>query len=128
MRKLKQDNVLQETKERLNRELKTISENNNHEVEIEDLWNKIKISITSVKEEELRPDRMVKRQQWMTNSILELMEERRQHRNRDNVKYKELHRRVLRAIKEAKERWLQEKCVEIEILQEKHDSFNFIGK
>ena len=128
MRKLKQDNVLQETKERLNRELKTISENNNHEVEIEDLWNKIKISITSVTEEELRPDRMVKRQQWMTNSILELMEERRQHRNRDNVKYKELHRRVLRAIKEAKERWLQEKCVEIEILQEKHDSFNLHRK
>ena len=64
----------------------------------------------------------------MTNSILELMEERRQHRNRDNVKYKELHRRVLRAIKEAKERWLQEKCVEIEILQEKHDSFNLHRK
>ena len=56
------------------------------------------------------------------------MEKRRQHRNRDNVKYKELHRRVLKAIKEAKKRWLQEKCVKIEILQEKHDSFNLHRK
>ena len=100
MPKLKQDNVLQETKEMLNRELKTISENNNHEVEIEDLWNKIKISITSATEEELRSD---------------------------NVKYKELHRRVLKAIKAAKERWLQEKCVEIEILK-KNTALTFIGK
>ena len=37
MRKLKQDNVLQETKERLNRELETISKNINHKGEIEDL-------------------------------------------------------------------------------------------
>ena len=54
-------------------------------------------------------------QGWMTNSILELMEERRQHRN-------------TKAIKEAKERWLQEKCVEIEILQENTTALTFIGK
>lgn len=127
-RKLKQDNVFQQTKERLNKEFMNISVNNNHETEIEDLWNKIKVSITSVTEEELRPDKIEKRQQWMTDSILELMEERRQHRNRDSGKYKELHRRVLRAIREAKERWLQEKCIEIEILQQKHDNFNLYKK
>lgn len=102
MRKLKQDHIFQQTKERLNKEIKTISEGSNQKTEIEDLWNKIKVSITSVTKEELEPDRTVKRQQWMTDSILELMEERRQHRNRDNVKYKELQRRVLRAIKDTK--------------------------
>ncbi|CAG9761001.1 unnamed protein product [Ceutorhynchus assimilis] len=60
----------------------------------------------------------------MTNTILEPMEERRQYKNKDTVKYEELHKRVVRSIKEAEERWIQEKCNEIEILQAKHDSFN----
>ncbi|KAK9888966.1 hypothetical protein WA026_004250 [Henosepilachna vigintioctopunctata] len=95
---------------------------------MEDLWNRMKVSLTSVTEEEVKPDKMVKREQCMTDSILELMEERRQHKNRENVRYRELHRKVIRAIKEANERWLQEKCVEIEILQKKYDNFNLYEK
>jgi len=128
IQKLKEDNILQQTKERLNNDFKTLSENSNHETEMEELWNKIKISITSITQEELKPDKTMKRKEWMTDNILELMEERRQHRNRNSEKYKEQHKRVLRAIKEAKERWLQDKCSEIEILQAKHDSFNLHKK
>lgn len=39
-------------------------------------------------------------------------------------KYKELHRRMWRSIKESKQSWLKEKCVEIEITQAKHDNFH----
>lgn len=128
MQKLKQHTVFQQTKDRINTELKTISEKNASDLELEDLWDKIKSSLTSVAEKELKPDKRIKKQEWMTNTILELMEERRQHRNKNNDKYKELHRRILHAIKEAKERWMQEKCDEMEILQAKHDTFNLHKK
>ncbi|XP_060523267.1 craniofacial development protein 2-like [Cylas formicarius] len=98
-----------------------ISQTSNHGTEIEDLWNRIKTSIVSVTEEELRQDKQAKRQECMTDAILE-------YRNRDTEKYREVHRRVLRKIKETKEQWLQEKCAEIEILQAKHDSFNLHKK
>lgn len=64
----------------------------------------------------------------MTKGILNLMGERRQYRNKDNLKYNAIHRMVLRIIKEAKEQWLQEKCTDIKILQAKYDSFNLLGK
>lgn len=51
---------------------------------------------------------MTKEQEWLTHAILELMEERRQQRNRNFEKYKELHKKVLRAIKGTKERWIQQ--------------------
>lgn len=69
MRKLKPDNVVQQTIETLNKELKTISEYSNHETEIEDLWNKIKTVIILVREEELRLDNIAKEQQWMRDFI-----------------------------------------------------------
>ncbi|XP_030746820.1 uncharacterized protein LOC115875493 [Sitophilus oryzae] len=128
VRKLQQEIILQRTKDTINNELRIISEESNPEIEVEQLWNKIRRSITSITERELRPDKTVKRKEWMTDNILRLMEERRQHRNKDNQKYKETHSQVLKAIKEAKERWLQERCIEIEMLQAKHDSFNLHKK
>lgn len=54
--KLEQNNVLQKTKDRRNNEIKSIFENSNHETATEDLCNKIKISIISVTEGELKLD------------------------------------------------------------------------
>lgn len=62
--------------------------------------------------------------EWMTNTILELMKERSQYKNRNNQKYKELLKRVLRVIRKTKQRYLSDKCAEIEILQAKHDNLN----
>lgn len=51
---------------------------------------------------------------WMTEEILNLMEERRLVKNRDNVKYKQLNRDIRRKCIEAKERWFDRECRDME--------------
>ena len=63
----------------------------------------------------------------MNDETLDLMEERRKVKN-DLVKYKEMNKKVQRSCRKAKEAWWEEKCAEIEELQEKHDSFNLHKK
>ena len=60
----------------------------------------------------------------MTDEILQLMNERRQHKNRSEEEYRKVHRLITKRIKEAKEAWLSERCEEIETLDKKHDTFN----
>lgn len=64
-----------------------------------------------------------KRQDWMTNEILELMNKRRDLKNRNEYEYKQIHKLITRKIKVAKERWMEERCEEIEELQRKHDEY-----
>lgn len=60
----------------------------------------------------------------MTQKNLGLMELRRTFNKRDTEKYNQYYKKVFKEIKEAKESWLSEKCLEIVILQEKHDVFH----
>lgn len=64
------------------------------------------------------------KQEWMTTEILGLMEQRRQFKDRNRLKYDEVHRTIRQKITEAKEKWLQESCGRIERLQGVHDVFN----
>ena len=50
---------------------------------------------------------------WMNKEILELMEERRKSKS-DQVKYKMLNKEVKKKCNEAKEKWINEQCQEIE--------------
>lgn len=77
---------------------------------------------------ELGTARMRKKNIWMTDEILGLMEQRREVKDRDRKGYKELNREIQRKIKTAKEDWLKEQCTKIEKLQELHDSFNIQKK
>lgn len=59
------------------------------------------------------------------------MKRKRRGYNRDETKYKEIHRierikgaMVLRKIKETKEQWLDEECTEIEIFYSRHNVLN----
>ncbi|KAG8233916.1 hypothetical protein J437_LFUL005121 [Ladona fulva] len=65
-----------------------------------------------------------KHKSWMTDEILPLMDERRAYKIKNPMKYIEIHRKIKRKIKEAKEKWLSEQCMEIEELEKKHDSYN----
>jgi len=47
-----------------------------------------------------------KNSKWITNDKLDLMEERRQYKNKNNTLYKQINRLVKKNIKEAKETWL----------------------
>lgn len=70
----------------------------------------------------MNPDK-TKRKSWMTDEILELMEERRKVKNKEN-EYRTINNIIKKKIREAKEQEVKEKRIEIEALQNKHDSFN----
>lgn len=68
------------------------------------------------------------RQQWMTDEILRLMDNRRREKARGGDRYEELNRRVRTECRKTTERWLTEKCFEIYHTQVKHDLFNLPKK
>lgn len=55
----------------------------------------------------LKPER-IKRKPWITNEILDLMDERRRLKNIDAQKYRTIHKEIQKKIKEAKEKQLLE--------------------
>lgn len=64
------------------------------------------------------------KQRWMTEEILLLMNERRKYKHKDYNKYKEIHKKITRLIREAKETWMEKRCQVLEELPRKHDFFN----
>lgn len=54
---------------------------------------------------------------------INLMNERKIVKNRNDIKYKVFHKLINTKIKEAKEKLLQNKCIEMEQLEEKGDTF-----
>lgn len=122
-RRLKEDNTYTETKTKINESLRKISETPTETVNTDKRWEDIQNVMISIGKEKLQPLKE-KRKPWMTTEILELMEERRQHKARDENKYREIHRNIRKKIREAKESWLSERCKEIEDLDKKYDSFH----
>jgi len=53
-------------------------------------------------------------QKWMTDEILEMMEQRRQMKAKDPIKYKELDKNIKQKCNEAKENWWNRVCEDIE--------------
>lgn len=92
--------------------------------EIEKLRNVVK----SARDVILKPDKNGKKKRWMTDGILDLMEERRKVKDKDPGRYRDIQRQIRREIRQAKETWAQEKCLEIEDLERRHDSFNMHRK
>lgn len=69
-----------------------------------------------------------KKQEWMTLEILGLMDTRRKHKNNDISKYKEIHTPIRKEIREAKEKYMTDRCNKIEALQPNYDTFNLHKK
>ncbi len=59
----------------------------------------------------------VKRKSWMTNEILQKMQERKKHKGTE--KYKEIDKEIRHMCKERKETWWNEKCKESGELERK---------
>lgn len=70
----------------------------------------------------------VKKKEWMTEEILDMMEDRRRVKSRDTAIYKKIDKDIKQAIRNAKNDWMRERCAEIQLLQQKHDSFNLHKK
>lgn len=89
---------------------------------IEDHWNKFK-NIVSETTSNI-PIAQQKKQNWMNDDILHLMEERRSFKNQDQQKYQLINKEIRKKIRAAKEAWFVNQCKEVEELQKRHDTFN----
>lgn len=64
----------------------------------------------------------------MTGEILELMDERRQHKATNKSEYKKIQKTIRSKIRKAKNVWFEEQCKEIEVFDQPHDSFHVYKK
>lgn len=60
----------------------------------------------------------------MNDEILDLMDQRRIHKNKDVTEYHRMNKEIKKMIRDAKSKWMEEQCEEIEVLTEKHDAFH----
>ena len=85
-------------------------------------WTTVKQSIKSSLNAVLPRKANRKKQKWMTDDILNLMENRKQFKNSDKDEYNRLNKQINLACKEAKEKWLVNQCEEVEQLEKQYKS------
>ena len=89
--------------------------------EIEETWNKLKERIEMVAEEICGKEQIMKKQNWMTSDILAKMEDRRKAKNLgDAGRYKKLKQEIQKLCREAKDKYYEDMCKEIEMLDRVH--------
>src|SRR6187399_193607 len=93
--------------------------------EIDQVWDTLKECIEEIAEEICEKEQHKKKQNWMTAEILHIMEERRRYKNLHTVegdnKYKEIKHSIQKLCREAKDKYFNDKCKEIEILDKCHN-------
>lgn len=131
MQLLKNGTTQKTVHEELNKNLGSIEQHIITEsVDVNVLWKAIKDRINNVTEKHTKATPRRNKQEWMTEEILQLMDKRRESKGRNGKgeDYKRLNNLIRKRITEAKEKWLETKCIEIEVLQQKHDFFNLHKK
>ena len=89
--------------------------------DVNETWEKLKESIHCAADEICGREGIQPKKIWMTQEILEKMEERRQQKNVDVNRYREINREIKQMCKEAKEIYLNDKCKMIQELDERHN-------
>lgn len=116
-----------EVSEEINTQLQTITSNTAEEPT--QSWTKVMDIITKSMEDKLGYKTRNKKQKWMTDEILLLMDERRKYKNEaQGNKYKIIQTLIRSKIRIAKNEWLKRECAEMEQLQNQHDDFNLHKK
>jgi len=123
LRRVNDERIRARVTEELARKTKSTSGNGN----IEEVWQQVKGIVNEASEKHLTAEKW-QHKVWMTDEILELMEERRLWKNVDDTRYKVLHKQIQRKIRQAKQMREEELCREIEMLDSRHDTFNLHKK
>ena len=89
--------------------------------DINDAWEKLKKNIHDTADEICGQKGIQPKKIWMTQEILEKMEERRRQKDINVERYREINRDIKGMCKEAKERFYNEKCKKIQELDERHN-------
>ncbi|XP_050505674.1 craniofacial development protein 2-like [Diabrotica virgifera virgifera] len=124
LKQLRDDDIKQEVREYLKNNISKLEVVNDVDTEINHLENIGK----EILDQYLRPKKTEKKNPWMTDGILQMMDRRRESKRKDYVAYQFLDKEIKKAVREAKNRNLEEQCEEIEMLERKHDSFNLHKK
>ena len=85
------------------------------EATAEQQWNRFSEALVEAANEVLPRRERTTRQEWITEEILRKMEIRRKSK-RNSAEYRRQDRQIRRECNQAKERWLNDKCDEIEML------------
>jgi hypothetical protein len=97
-----------------------IGESEEEPESVENIWLLWKSAVIETAEEILKEEkREKKKKQWMTDEILDLIDLRRQVRDRGGYEYHRINREIRRKCRIAKNVWYEERCQTIEYLQEK---------
>ena len=84
---------------------------------LKEAWNEVKkVLINTLENKVGRMERPIKKP-WITNAMVQKMEERRKWKNKDEVKYKALNNAIRRETDEAKKKYIESVCDEIMELQ-----------
>ena len=80
----------------------------------ETTWEAIRDIQIETAENILPKEKKRKRQKWMTEEILLMMEDRQKLSDRQGSGYRELDKQIKKKCREAKENWLNDQCAEVE--------------
>ncbi|XP_055380706.1 uncharacterized protein LOC129611541 [Condylostylus longicornis] len=129
LQKLKEYECKTEVTQELNNQMKLNFEGTSfNNVEIDEVWDRLKSTMKNVASTKLGHTNSRAKQKWMTSEILNLMDQRRMHKNKDYSQYKRLQTVIRSKIRSAKSQWLNSQCQEIETFQNRHDMFNLHKK
>ena len=89
-------------------------------------WNIIRGGICHAMDEVLPKRERKKKKKWMTEEIMNMMEERRKLDRRSQV-YRDTEKEIKKKCKRAKEQWFEEHCAEIESDEKRHNMKSLHG-
>ena len=112
LKKLKEERIQEQYARKTEEVIKEIDEDINEE------WGAIKLSLENASKVVIGKEERKVKKPWITEEILELMEERRKRKNsrneEDQTKYKQLRNQINRKCKKAKEEYINKHCEDIE--------------
>src|SRR2546425_13083571 len=95
-------------------------------MEVDEIWKRLKEGIVTVAEEICGKEKQPKKQNWMNSEILHKMEERRICKNmKAEEQYKRLKNEIRKLCREAKDKYYEDKCKEIEKLDKAHSQLMY---
>ena len=80
----------------------------------ETTWEAMRDILVETAENILPKEKKRKRQKWMTEEILLIIEDRQKLSDRQGSGYRELDKQIKKKCREAKENWLNDQCTEVE--------------
>ena len=83
-------------------------------------WRHIQIAFKETADEIVPKQERRRRQNWMTEGILDKMDEKRRNKERNPQRYEELELEIRQECNTAKENWINDQCEEVEQLERDH--------